>query len=104
MNGLMTKLLGSSWRTTIGGAMVGVPPLVFAAAQAANITFGHWTLFALTLTTGLGALILGGNAKDQQVHSTAAQVQVATIDAGPQPDPATVAAAQAALDAAKKGL
>jgi hypothetical protein len=78
MNDFMTKLLGSSWRTTIGGALLGVPPVVFSAAQAAGITFGHWTLFALTLAMGLGGLVLGTNAKDAQVHSTAAQVDAAT--------------------------
>jgi|ERR1017187_4269402 hypothetical protein len=78
MNDLFTKWFGSSWRTTIGGAMVGIPPLVFAAAQAASLTFGHWTLFALTLVAGIGALILGGNAKDAQVHSSVDQVEAKT--------------------------
>ena len=74
----LTSVLGSSWRTTIGGALVGVPPLAFSAAQAAGIMFGHWTLFALTLAMGLGGLILGVTAKDAQVHSTAAQVDAAS--------------------------
>jgi hypothetical protein len=78
MNDLMTKWFGSSWRSTVGGALLGVPPVIFSAAQAASITFGHWTLFALTLTMGLGGLIVGTNAKDKQVHSTTAEVDAAT--------------------------
>lgn len=102
MEALLVKFFGTSWRTTIGGAMVGIPPLVFAAAQAASITFGHWTLFVLTLVAGLGALILGSNAKDAQVHSTEAQVSAstATVTGNPQA-PAMVKAADAQVAATK---
>ena len=65
---------------TAGGVLLGVPPLIFSAGQTAGITFGRWEIFALTLAMGLGGMILGINAKDKQVHSTAAQVQAATID------------------------
>lgn len=78
MNELMTKILGASWRTALGGGLLGIPPLVFSAAQTAGITFGHWTLFSLTLAMGLGGLIIGTNSKDKQVHSTADQVDAAT--------------------------
>jgi hypothetical protein len=81
MNTFMTNLLGPSWRTTLGGALVGFPPIVYGAAQGAGISFGHWTLFALAMIAGLGGLILGTNAKDAQVHSTQAQVQASTVEA-----------------------
>lgn len=78
MNELMTKILGASWRSTLGGMLLGLPPVIVGAASSTGITLGHWANFALAISTGIGALILGFNAKDKQVHSTAAQVDDAT--------------------------
>jgi hypothetical protein len=78
MNDLMTKLFGSSWRSTIGGILLGVPPLVQTAAMTAQISLGKWGAFAIALSMGLGSLVLGFSAKDAKVHSTAAQVDEAS--------------------------
>ena len=74
----LVKLFGANWKTTIGGILVGVPPLVNGAALAASITLPKWEIFVATLAMGLGGLILGFNAKDATTHSTATQVQQAT--------------------------
>lgn len=81
MNDLLTKWFGSSWRSTLAGMLLGLPPVIVGASQSAGVTLGHGWLFALAMSSGLGALILGFNAKDKQVHSTAAQVDDATTKA-----------------------
>lgn len=78
MNDLLTKWFGSSWRSTLGGMLLGLPPVIMGAAQSANFALPHLAQFLLAISTGLGALILGFNAKDKQVHSTTAQVDAAT--------------------------
>jgi hypothetical protein len=75
LSDLMTKWFGSSWRSTIGGILIGVPPLIAGALSGANIPVGKWVGFAMTISLGLGGLMLGTNAKDKQVHSTVAEVQ-----------------------------
>jgi hypothetical protein len=75
MNDLLTQWFGSSWRSTIGGILIGIPPLVSSALVTANIPVGKWAGFAMTLSLGLGGLMLGVNAKDKQVHSTVAEVE-----------------------------
>lgn len=74
MNDLLTKWFGSSYRTTIGGILIGIPPLISGALLSANIPTGKWGNFTLTLCLGLGGLMLGVNAKDRKVHSTVAEV------------------------------
>ena len=91
VNELFTKWFGSSWRSTLGGLLLGVPPLILSALGTANIPVGKWPSFAMTLSMGLGGLILGVNAKDRQVHSTVAEVEAsAGHDVGPPPLPPAV--------------
>ena len=70
--------LGTSPKTTIGGIMLGVPPVLNGALIAANITPPKWEIFASTLILGLGGFMLGISAKDATTHSTVEQVQTAT--------------------------
>jgi len=93
-----------NYLTTLFGILAGLPTIVlgvFTPGTAMALST-QWT-HILMITGGVGLVGLGVVSKAFNTHSTAAQVQVATIDAGPVADPAKVAAAQAALDAAKKG-
>ena len=76
----LTKVFGQNYRSTIGGIMLGVPPLITAGATEAGYHLKPFVLMILTIITGLGALVLGINTKDKQVHSTQAEVQAATIE------------------------
>jgi hypothetical protein len=73
------KILGQNYKTTVGGAMVGIPPIVYSAFLAASITPSKWYTFTATLCMGLGGLILGTNAKDSTTHSTQAEVSNSTV-------------------------
>lgn len=64
-----------NWKTTLGGIMVSVPPLISAAGFVVSPTWNHW----LALCSGLGALLVGLAAKDATTHSTVAQVEKATV-------------------------
>ena len=70
--------LGQNWKTTIGGLLMGIPPILTAAFMAASIPVPKWEVFASTLAMGIGGLVLGTNAKDSTTHSTAAEVDQAT--------------------------
>jgi hypothetical protein len=80
MNEFMTKLFGQSWRTTVGGALSSAQPLIMGAVLAAGYSTPKPLILALSLSSGLGLLILGGTAKDSAVHSTSAQIQASTIE------------------------
>jgi hypothetical protein len=67
-----------SWKTTLGGILIGIPPLVQTAAMASGVSLGKWGAFAMSLLLGLGGLIVGLSAKDGDVHSTATEVDQAT--------------------------
>lgn len=74
----MESIFGKNWRTTLGGILSGAPGLLMAAFIAAGITPGKWAVFAMTLSTGIGVMVLGSNSKDAQTHSTAEEVDSAT--------------------------
>lgn len=109
--GGMKAAILQNWLTTTFGILAGLPLLVTQALAALSTqgypnlalspALTHWML----VLTAIGLIGLGIVSKAFNTHSTQAQVAVATIDAGPkQPvDPAKVAAAEAALAAAKKG-
>jgi hypothetical protein len=77
----LTNLLGQSYKTTIGGILLGVPPIIQSAAMSAGVSLGKWGAFIMALSMGIGGLMLGISAKDSTVHSTEAQVKVATNEA-----------------------
>jgi hypothetical protein len=100
MGELLTKWFGPSYRTSIGGILAAVPPLIIAAALATNITLGKWVMFALTLSISLGGLMLGINAKDRQVHSTVAEVEASAghdVGVPPLPPPVPIVASKSSL-------
>ena len=83
----MRKVFGLNWKTTFYGILTGVPPIVMAASSSAGIVLGPHVLLILGLCTGLGALMMGLSAKDNDVHSTPEQVAAAGIDPPPQTKP-----------------
>jgi hypothetical protein len=66
-----------NWKTSLGGIMVAVPPLITAAGFILSPAWQHW----LALATGLGALLIGLAAKDATTHSTVAQIEKSTSEA-----------------------
>ena len=70
------KVFVVNWKTTVGGIMTAVPPVITAAGFVFSPNGQHW----LALCSGLGALLLGFSAKDASTHSTAQEVQQATRD------------------------
>ena len=71
-------LLGAlrNWKTSVGGILLGVPPLIAAAGFVLTPAEQHWS----ALCQGVGGFLLGLAAKDATTHSTVAQVQTATIE------------------------
>jgi len=72
------KVFGANWKTTLGGILLGVPPLVITSAAGAGVSLGPHAMMVLGILTGIGGLMLGVVAKDKDNHSTADQVQAAT--------------------------
>lgn len=62
-----------NWKTTIGGVLVA---LGIAGANVAAVPEEYRWLFAVA--GALGAVFLGGTAKDYNTHSTAPEVKKAT--------------------------
>lgn len=77
MNWLI-NVFGQNWKTTIGGILLGVPPIIVSSAAGAGIHLNAITIMILGISTGLGGLMLGISAKDSNTHSTQEQVQSAT--------------------------
>jgi hypothetical protein len=71
-----TSLL-QNWKTTLGGLLAAVPPVITAAGFSFTPKEQHW----LALCQGLGVLLLGLAAKDSTTHSTVQQVNLATTEA-----------------------
>lgn len=72
------KLL-TNWRTTLGGILLGVPPVILASAMQANFTVtAKWTFILLSIS-GIGGVFLGLSSKDADTHSTALEVEQATM-------------------------
>ena len=71
-------LIGSlkNWKTSVGGILLGVPPLITAAGFSLTLPEQHW----MALCQGVGGFLLGLAAKDATTHSTVAQVEVATLE------------------------
>lgn len=67
--------LTKNWRTTLGGLLAAVPPVITAAGFTLTPTKQHW----LALCQGLGVLLLGLAAKDSTTHSTLEQVRTSTV-------------------------
>lgn len=78
MNDLLTKWFGASWRTSVGGFLLGFPPVVASAALGVGYSLPKPVQLILALSTGLGGMLLGMNAKDKQVHSNADEVAAAS--------------------------
>lgn len=66
-----------NWRTTLGGALIGIPQIIIGAGY--QLTPG-WLHF-LGLCTGGGALLLGMSAKDSSTHSNVLEVEKSTVTA-----------------------
>lgn len=65
-----------NWKTSLGGILAALPPVITAAGFALTPTETHW----LNLCQGLGVLLLGLAAKDATTHSTAAEINQSTLD------------------------
>ena len=65
----------ANWRTTLGGLLAAVPPVITAAGFVLSPTKQHW----LALCQGIGVLLLGLAAKDSNTHSNLEQVRESTI-------------------------
>jgi hypothetical protein len=70
------KSILANWKTSAGGLLAAVPPVITAAGFTFTPTESHW----LALCQGLGVLLLGMAAKDSTTHSTVAQVTEATVE------------------------
>lgn len=70
--------LGPNWKTTIGGVLAGIPPLIISSSAMYNVPLPPWVLMLLSVLSGIGALITGVAAKDSTTHSTTNEVQAAT--------------------------
>jgi len=66
-----------NWKTTVGGFLIALPPLVAAAGFVISVSIQHW----LNLCSAVGGLLLGLAAKDASTHSTVAQVEKSTAEA-----------------------
>ena len=64
-----------NWRTSLGGLLIAVPPLITAAGFVLSLQAQHW----LALCQGLGALLVGLAAKDASTHSTQSEIAQATL-------------------------
>jgi len=73
------KGLLTNWKTSLGGVLVAAYPLVQSAGFTLTPPEQHW----FALAAGIGALLLGGAAKDASTHSTPAEVTKAGQDAKP---------------------
>lgn len=71
------KSLLTNWKTSVGGLLAAVPPVVVAAGFVLSPSKQHW----LNLCQGIGVLLLGLSAKDSTTHSTITQVNKASTDA-----------------------
>ncbi len=71
------QYLTANWRTTLGGLLAAVPPVITAAGFVLSPMKQHW----LALFQGLGVLLLGLAAKDSTTHSTIDQVDKSTHEA-----------------------
>lgn len=71
------KAFLTNWKTTLGGVLVAAYPLVQSAGFTLTPREQHW----LALAAGVGALLLGGAAKDFNTHSTQAEVEQSTAAA-----------------------
>jgi ABC-type Fe3+ transport system permease subunit len=68
------KSLFTNWKTTLGGILSAVPPVIVAAGFVLTLSEQHW----LALCQGVGALLLGLAAKDASTHSTVRETEIAS--------------------------